>query len=179
MPLPLLGVTVWIDERALEFIERSSLSSPRLETGGGLFGWSTEDGGVVACAFGPGPRAVRTPSALESDHDHTQELILAVHSTSQGRYRFVGSWHSHVGGSARPSGTDCRTAESMAQDSSVRLPTPMLLVVGFRRRRWLRRSRPHVTTGAFVWDTTTGMLREARLRSTELSDRYCPPLMVD
>lgn len=175
MPLSPLVTTVWIDVRTLGFIESTALDSPRLETGGALFGWSDDVGVVIAYAFGPGPAAVRTRSTLLADPDYTEEAIRGVHVASEGRYHFLGSWHSHPGGAARPSATDALTASTIAGDLAVRLPRPTLVVVGLGRRRRFRRTGGCPHARAFVWDSVAHHLQEAVLVTTELSDRYCPP----
>jgi integrative and conjugative element protein (TIGR02256 family) len=151
------------------------VDSPRLETGGALFGWSDDVGVVVACAFGPGPAAIRTRSTLLADRDYTEASIKTVHAASEGRYRFLGSWHSHPGGAARPSPTDTLTASAIADDPAVRLPSPTLVIVGLGRRRRFREARGRALASAFVWDSVASQLHEAVFVTTELEDRYCPP----
>jgi integrative and conjugative element protein (TIGR02256 family) len=175
VPLSQLAKTVWIDVRALQFIVNASAKSPHLETGGSLFGWSDRVGVVVACAFGPGPAAVRTPSTLSADSGYTQELMKTVHVASEGRYRFLGSWHSHPGGGPNPSATDSLTAMAIADDPAVRLSCPTLVVVGVGRPRPYRGVAAAPRAKAYVWDSLLRQLREAAFITAHLSDRYCPP----
>lgn len=175
MPVPQVASSAWIDERARAFIEKTALASPHLETGGALFGWSSEVGVVIACAYGPGPAARRRRFTLVADRSHTEELINTVHSASDGRYRFLGSWHSHPGGTPQPSRRDHQTAVAMASDPPVRLPQPTILVIGLRRRHWFSRSVSCPNLKAYVWDPRSDFLLEATLVNTRLLDRFCSP----
>ena len=57
--------TLWLDEHARALIAHEAAKRPRLETGGALFGYEQDDHLVVACAYGPGPRAKHRRASFE------------------------------------------------------------------------------------------------------------------
>jgi integrative and conjugative element protein (TIGR02256 family) len=91
------------------------------ETGGILLG--SDDGTVLEVhrAGGPGPHADRRTSGFRRDLAHAQELALAAWADDSSVW--VGEWHTHPRGSARPSATDLATYGDFLTD-----PT-----LGFRR----------------------------------------------
>jgi integrative and conjugative element protein (TIGR02256 family) len=121
-------VIVWLNAYARSQIWDEIQKRPNVETGGALFGWSCDDGYVVACAGDPGARAKHRRAAFETDREHTQELIIRVHSESKGRCRFVGSWHTHPNGRPSPSSRDRKTAREISADPEVALLQPVLLI---------------------------------------------------
>lgn len=127
--------TVWLDERARVLIDAETRKCPRLETGGALFGYESHHELVVACAYGPGPRARHRRTSFEPNPRTTGALIRAVHEASDGRYRYLGSWHSHPNGRARPSAQDLATTEAVAGQADVALPSPLVLIAASRATR--------------------------------------------
>src|SRR6266540_765253 len=91
------------------------------ETGGILLG--SDDGTVIEVrqAGGPGPHADRRASGFRRDLAHAQELALAAWAADGSVW--VGEWHTHPRGPARPSATDLATYGGFLTD-----PT-----LGFRR----------------------------------------------
>jgi integrative and conjugative element protein (TIGR02256 family) len=125
---------VWLDGRVKDVIEDEARRRRFLETGGPLFGYWAETGEevVVGAAFGPGPKAKHRPRSLLPDPDSTEEAIRRVHSASNGRYIYLGSWHTHPGGQPRPSGVDTATARNIASQEDVELPRPLFLIQSTR-----------------------------------------------
>jgi integrative and conjugative element protein (TIGR02256 family) len=120
---------VWLDERAREVIRTEAKKRRFLETGGALFGYDGDEGDVVvARAFGPGRRAKHRPRSFSPDRQETARLIRRVWKESQGRYRFLGSWHTHPHGRAVPSGVDTDTARELSGQADLRLPEPVVVI---------------------------------------------------
>lgn len=88
------------------------------ETGGILLG--SDDGTVVEVrrAGGPGPHADRRASGFRRDLAHAQELALAAWAADGSLW--VGEWHTHPAGPARPSATDLATYGGFLTDPTLR-----------------------------------------------------------
>lgn len=175
MPARALISTIWLDVRSSVLIEHEAAKRPRVETGGALFGFGSGEELVVACAYGPGPRAKHRRSSFEPHRGTTDALIRAVWNASDGRYRYLGSWHTHPGGSARPSATDLHTTESVARDSAVRLPRPLVLIQATR----LGDGGPVMSERrVWHWSTDSEWLLPCELESFDLENRLCPEVSV-
>jgi integrative and conjugative element protein (TIGR02256 family) len=166
-----LKPTVWIDADARSLIAAQASSRKRTESGGALLGFGDRDV-VVACAYGPGPRAKHRRAAFEPHPATTQAVIDAVFAASEARYRYLGSWHSHPLGAPRPSGTDITTTEAVANDLGVGLPEPIVLIQATRGA-----AGGGVQAGelrAWRWSARERWLLPCELRVLELEHPYCP-----
>ena len=123
-------MTVWLDEAARAQIEREARRHWLRETGGPLFGFDDEDSDqlVVVGAGGPGSRAKHRQRLFIPDRDAVDRAIARVHDASEGRYTFLGSWHTHPLGRPAPSPTDIATARDVASDEATDLPRPLVLI---------------------------------------------------
>jgi len=119
---------LWLPEDAQLLIRSETLDKHFAETGGPLFGYERDEQVVVTRAFGPGPRARHRPWIFDPDRAAVQGAIDAVTAESAGAERYIGSWHSHPFGIARPSRLDRRTARRIANDAEVGWPRPIMLI---------------------------------------------------
>lgn len=143
-------MAVWLQKAARVALEDEALRKRVVETGGGIFGY--EDGVeiVIVSVCGPGRKARHRPFTFTPDRDFIDSEIRRIYEESEGRYRYLGSWHSHPFGSARPSPVDTATAEMIATEVEVRLPRPILLIQSLHPLR--RRGKARVgELGAFRW----------------------------
>lgn len=175
MPDRPLTTAVWLDSGVHALIEHETLLRPKVETGGALFGFGDDDGLVVACAYGPGPRAKHRRTTFEPHPETTQALIDAVWHASDARYRYLGSWHSHPGSLPRPSSTDISTTEAVAGEHAVALPEPLVLIQGTRRRG---RDTEIGDLRAWRWSGEDAWLLPCELIPIELGERGCPIVHV-
>lgn len=122
---------LWIAEGADATIRAEARLRRLVETGGPLFGYSDDDTGdsVVAIAYGPGPRARHRPYSFVPDREATRDAIAEVHETSSGALSYIGEWHTHPGGSARPSRRDVASLATIASEPAVDLPRPIAVIV--------------------------------------------------
>lgn len=169
--MPLLLVTVFLDEYARERLCRQAVQWRLRETGGSIFGWEQDDDIVIACVSGPGPKAKHRRSSFEPVKTTTQAAIARVLGASGGRYGYLGSWHTHPRGTPIPSGTDSVTARLMARQEDLELPNPLLLILSTTGSS--RRVRPRELRG-WRWSNRTGSLVETDVGSCVLSERSCP-----
>ena len=88
------------------------------ETGGILLGHHRDRPRPVLDAVhagDAGPRAVRQPDAFRRDVRHAQELADLAYRTDGSIW--IGEWHTHPGGSPRPSRRDLTSYRRHAQGS--------------------------------------------------------------
>lgn len=164
-------MTVFVDQRARAIIEREAVERRLCETGGSLFGWEDDENVFVACASGPGPGAEHRPRSFAPAASAVGAVMERVRDVSHGRYAYIGSWHTHPRGTARPSGTDTSTARAMAGQADLMLPRPLLLILsttGTARRVRLRE------LCAWRWEPETERLGRAPMEDVQLQERYCP-----
>lgn len=175
MSAVLVGGVVWLDVRAQGLIEHEACKRPRAETGGALFGFADGDDVVVGCAYGPGPRAKHRRTTFEPHPTTTAALMDGVREHSQARYRYVGSWHSHPNGVARPSGQDIVTTERVAAEVEVVLPRPLVLIQSTRPRA---HGAVVSELRAWRWQPELAWLLPYETASVELGERFCPTVEV-
>lgn len=77
------------------------------ETGGILLGYDTGDRLHVVTAGGPGPAAQRSPHRFLRDLEHAR--ALADQAYDHDGSVWIGEWHTHPTGPARPSPLDLKT----------------------------------------------------------------------
>lgn len=161
---------VWLDRRAREVIEREAARRLLRETGGALFGYEANEGVAVVCAFGPGPHARHDFRSFEPHPETTRRLIASVRDASDGRYRFLGSWHTHPGGRPAPSLADEQTAAELSDQPGLLLPHPLLLIQATRIERRKARLR-----GLRAWRySERRQLVATDVVPVEIKDRHCP-----
>lgn len=169
-------MVVWLDEEARRQIHIEAARRRFVETGGPLFGYEGQDEDVVVVvALGPGPKAKHRPRSLIPDREATQAAIELVHERADGRYRYIGSWHSHPLGNAVPSCRDLRTAREVALQLEVHLPRPLILIQATRPRIRL------VSVGelaVYRWDPKTERMMAVVLTAVSESKRTYPSVRL-
>ena len=156
-------MTIWLDRLARAQIERESRRHRLRETGGPLFGFDDEDSDqlVIIGAGGPSPRATHRRRLFIPDRDAVDRAIVRVHEASEGRYSFLGSWHTHPLGRPTPSPIDIATAATVATDAAADLPRPLVLI---QATNPLRRTLRDRDLRAYHWE-----ILEARLAPSTLA----------
>jgi integrative and conjugative element protein (TIGR02256 family) len=169
-------LTVLLGVHAREALESEACRRRMRETGGALFGFEQPELIMVACAYGPGPHARHRRASFEPHRQTTEAVMTAVRDASQQRYRFLGSWHTHPGGVAVPSGRDTATAEEVAADPAVRLALPLVIIQATRPRA---RGATLAELAAWRWDPSLHGLRRLEVETVELEERWCPIVPLD
>jgi integrative and conjugative element protein (TIGR02256 family) len=124
--------TLWLPiELRRRFESEAKEYAPR-ETGGMLVGYTIGSDAVVTQTIGAGSRAVHRRGGFEPDGFAQQRELDRVYATSGRIETYLGDWHSHPDGLARPSGRDRKTAARIARERSARCPTPITLIVANR-----------------------------------------------
>ncbi len=101
-----------------------------LETGGILLGrWENGGRAVLTDVIGPGSQAIHEPTSFDPDQVWQEAEVARVWRDRGGQVAYLGDWHSHPGGSLRPSWLDVSTARRIAAAPAARAPRPILLVL--------------------------------------------------
>lgn len=167
--------SVRLDRRARAVIEREAVSRRLRETGGSIFGWERDGVIFIACASGPGPRAKHRLRSFEPAPGTTRAAMRAVRSASDGRYGYLGSWHTHPRTAPTPSSIDIATAKAKAEQEDLRLPAPLMLILSTTGTS--RHVQPATLRG-WRWDPVAKRLRPVPVDECELAERYCPPVAL-
>jgi integrative and conjugative element protein (TIGR02256 family) len=77
-----------------------------------------------------GPCAIREQARFEPDGEWQQAELERIYAESGRIETYLGDWHSHPIGLARPSRRDRRTAARIARDRHARCRNPLTLIVG-------------------------------------------------
>lgn len=122
------------------------------ESGGVLMGYADRadhDLIMVTAQIGPGPKASHRRRRFEPDADWQCDEVARCYAQSGRIATYLGDWHSHPGGSARPSRLDRKTARNISRSHEARVPRPLMVILGgsedwapqaYRYRLWrLRR----------------------------------------
>lgn len=132
-----------------EIASQARFWAPR-ETGGMLVGYRETDAanadGVVTRLVGAGPNAVRERSRFVPDGQWQQVELARLYASSDRTTTYLGDWHSHPRGTARPSPADRKTYNRVSRDSDARCPHPIVVIAAVK-------SEPIVA--AYMVDATT------------------------
>ena len=103
-----------------------------LEVGGVILGRPFTQGHKVTHVIGPGPNAAHHTHGFVPDHEWQTRAIAAAwaHDPDQ---EYLGDWHTHPGGTTRPSRLDKATLASIAAYPDARQPTPYMLIISLSK----------------------------------------------
>lgn len=120
-----------IYQSELDYLSKCILESPRIETGGNLFGlWTPFGIPLIHYVVGPGPKAIHNPTHFRQDFDffdRNADCLVKEHALHH-----IGSWHSHHSlGLAEPSDGDTESTLSGMRKCS--LESFILLIGNYRQ----------------------------------------------
>lgn len=102
------------------------------ESGGVLMGYAdrTDPNLIrVTAQIGPGPNATHRPHRFEPDTAWQCDEVARCYEHSGRIATYLGDWHSHPRGSARPSRLDRKTARRISRSRDARLPQPLMMIL--------------------------------------------------
>jgi len=99
-----------------------------------------------------------------------------VQNASQRRYRYIGSWHTHPFGRARPSRSDIAAVRAISREPQVLLRRPLLMILATRPSRRTYRER---NVRMFMWNPDLSALIAVDLQAVREDERQYPVLAVD
>lgn len=126
------GSALLICESSISRIERFSLESPHLETGGVMAGTqaSWPRNSIVTHVSDCGPNAIREYSSFSRDTEYCQRFLDGLALETQGEIDYLGEWHKHMSEDATPSALDIKTLKSIAVGDNYHQSEPLLLIIG-------------------------------------------------
>jgi len=128
--------TAWIRNSVQYALERTAQHGLPNETGGLLVGYRADNGEVVIQELvGPGPNARHSPARFVPDHVWQCERLDAIYQ-SNGRFVYVGDWHTHPRGVPEMSALDRRTLRNIARHAGIGSCSPLMLVGGNASGIW-------------------------------------------
>lgn len=124
-------LTIWLPANAQEEMVRQVTEAEPDETGGILLGYEAPHDAAVVIThlIGPGPDARASRAGFEPDGQWQEKEVARIYEESGRHATYLGDWHSHPDGAARPSRKDQRTARSISGHAEARMPNPLMLIV--------------------------------------------------
>ena len=98
-----------------------------LETGGTLLGYIENGILYVSKASKPGPKAIHEPDYFKADANYIDMFIDMEIANSNGKFRYIGEWHTHPQIKPCPSPTDFKSLKEIADSSN---DFVLMLIVG-------------------------------------------------
>lgn len=111
---------------------------PRVETGGTLLGAIDDATGIIWIdeATGPPPDSLLSEPHFQHGLTGTSEHLAARRHATGGTTRFLGMWHTHPHGPARPSPTDTAGMADLTVPVDGAPPRALILIAGGPTDRW-------------------------------------------
>lgn len=128
------------NESHLEVIEKEILSFGTVETGGVLMGCITDDGITVEAISGPGPKAIHENFYFRADPNYIDMFIDMSYANSQGKWEYLGEWHTHPQTTPEPSIKDLISLEEIAESSDNFAILLIIGAIGYTSEKFLRQS---------------------------------------
>ncbi len=120
---------LWVHQPVLDRL--SALRGRPWEIGGWLLGYRAPSSIVVTHATAPASRG--TPFGVTISGRGHRPAFDRLWDATDGRVTFLGDWHTHPGGAARPSARDETAAADIAGDADFKTPKPLIGIVAMPR----------------------------------------------
>jgi integrative and conjugative element protein (TIGR02256 family) len=153
------------------------LRGPRIETGGMLLGQIDEGAGVVFVdvATPPTPDSRLSSAYFEHGVEGAQALVEHHRSGTNGTTGFVGMWHTHPHGPARPSPTDEASMANLVTPVMGGASRCLIMIFGGQGDAWTRWLRADSADGAATPDVYARLVRRSDRDSPPPPPRPAPP----
>jgi integrative and conjugative element protein (TIGR02256 family) len=127
----------WIRNSVQCHLEHSARHALPNETGGLLVGYRADNGElVIHDVVGPGPHARHSSVRFVPDHAWQCDRLDAIYHESNGRFVYLGDWHTHTSGIPEMSSLDRRTLRKIAQHPGISSSPPVMLIGGNVHGGW-------------------------------------------
>lgn len=151
--------TAWIRNSVLSALERTAQHALPNETGGLLVGYRADNGEVVIQELvGPGPKARHSPVRFLPDHAWQCERLDAIYRDSNGRFVYIGDWHTHPRGIPEMSNLDRRTLRKIARHPGISSSPPVMLIGGNSTGIWSWKAHEYRSSSLFGIRVVTELL---------------------
>lgn len=132
------GLKIMLPEKVFDDVKKFIVRHYPNECGGVFVGKITEDTAIIEKMMVP--RKFRsTPVFFSRIADFINQWLVKVFKQSNGETIYLGEWHSHPNGVPYPSSTDYSSMKRIAQNTDVRIETPLLLIVGYNTQQFNER----------------------------------------
>jgi integrative and conjugative element protein (TIGR02256 family) len=130
--------TIWLADQARDLIVVASEDAEPHETGGILLGYEVpaDHAVVITHLIGPGPESKSSRSHFVPDGKWQEGEVARIYEASGRHTTYLGDWHSHPDGIARPSKKDERTARDIAKTLEARIRNPLMLIAASDKESW-------------------------------------------
>ena len=143
---------VWIPRSTWLLLVRDAEGSWPVETGGVLCGYRTDGGDtVIEVASSAGPNAVHGALSYEPDYEFDEQVVAGLYAKSGRTTVYLGDWHSHPAGAAKPSLKDRRALRRIARDGEARQPQPISVIVGVSDGAWTISAYESAASPSWYW----------------------------
>lgn len=140
---------LWISSRALTQMRLDAERAFPLETGGVLVGYRVGADQIITASIDAGPRAIRTRTTFEGDHEYQCAELDRVFSASGGVTVYLGDWHTHPSSRPHLSTTDKRTLRGIAGHASANSPNPIMIIGGGGPSDWIWKAHAYEKARTF------------------------------
>lgn len=123
-------------QRIQQALEQLARAWAPLEVGGVLAGYWNEGVAVITDFVGPGDDAQHARYQFVPDDEYHAAEIARLYRASNGTTTYLGDWHTHPSGVARPSPLDKRTLRHIARAPEARCPEPLMILLAGENATW-------------------------------------------
>lgn len=124
-----------LSKEALDSIITESQQKYPNETGGILIGEIENECAFIHYAIGPGKNAYHTSNRFKRDGDHSQQQLDFIVNETEGKYDYLGEWHSHFF-DPKPSAVDINSMHWIAHNKNYATSHPILLLCVFTKKHF-------------------------------------------
>lgn len=127
-----INSSIHISTRVLKTIENETRFHYPNEFGGVFIGFKESENFIITDILIPDEYKngrtifVRHPGTLN-------ERLSEIHNVTNGKIQYLGEWHSHPDGPTNPSNTDIGAMREIAQDKSIYIDKPLLMISEVRK----------------------------------------------
>lgn len=129
------GLKIILPERIFDEIKKCVVKHYPNECGGVFVGKIKEKTALIEKMMVP-KRFRSNPVFFSRIADFINKWLERVFNQSNGETIYLGEWHSHPNGAPYPSETDYNSMKRIAQNTDVRIETPLLLIVGYDNKHF-------------------------------------------
>ena len=125
-----LGLSIRLPDQIFEAIQKEVRRYYPHECGGIFVGRIENNTAVIEKVMTP-MRIISSPMIFKRVASFLNKCLVKVFNQSNGQTLYLGEWHSHPDGRPLPSHKDFIAMKRIAFSESVRIQTPILLIIGW------------------------------------------------
>lgn len=127
------GLQLIINEQLIEQIAYQGINKYPNEFGGLLLGRYVDNNKIVLIEESISPKKYKSSRySFERGSEGIKEILVAKYNATPCLI-YVGEWHTHPDGPAKPSNTDLIAMSELANDTNVLIHNPVLMILEVRK----------------------------------------------